>query len=87
VSTINSINDDRKRFNDLVMAVATDATGKSPGRTPKDWREALAGGKQSSHPSKSPKPTFGEMVNLAYQPVFAPVGFMQTKLTQVLFDT
>lgn len=47
VAQIKSINQDRKRFNDLVMAVAKDATGKDHGKTPKEWREALAGGNKS----------------------------------------
>ena len=86
VAKIKSINDDRKTFNDLVMAVATDATGKNPGHTPKNWRDALAGAKQSDRPSKAPKPTFGEMAVLAYQPVFAPAGFTTSRVTQVFKD-
>jgi hypothetical protein len=88
VAAIRSVNDDRKQFNDLVMAVATDATGKNPGRTPKEWREALAGPNQSIRSSKPPmKPTYGEMATLAYQPVFAPVGFTSTKFTHVIVDS
>jgi hypothetical protein len=88
VAMIKSVNDDRKQFNDLIMAVATDATGKNPGRTPKEWREALAGPNQSNRPSKTPmKPTFGEMATLVYQPVFAPIGFTSAKRTQVIVDS
>jgi hypothetical protein len=87
VAMIKSINDDRKKFNDVVIAVATDATGKNPGRTPKDWRDALARGKQSERPSRSPKPTFGELARLAYQPVFAPAGYGNTRITHVLVDS
>jgi hypothetical protein len=88
VAMIRSINDDRKRFNDLVMAVAKDATGKNLGRTPKEWRDALAGPNQSTRRSKTPmKPTFGEMATLVYQPVFAPIGFKNTTLTRVFVDT
>jgi hypothetical protein len=87
VAQIKSINEDRKQFNDLVMAVATDATGKNPGRAPKDWRDALARGKQSEKPSKTPKPTFGEMAILAYQPVFAPAGYSTSRVTHVLVDS
>ena len=54
VATIKSINHDRKQYNDLVMAVATDTTGKNPGRTPKEWRDALARRNQSDRPSKTP---------------------------------
>ncbi len=88
VAMIESINEDRKRFNDLIMAAARDATGKDPGRTPKEWREALARGNRSDRPLKFPmKPTFGEMATLVYQPVFAPVGYRDTTLTRVYVDT
>ena len=77
VNLIKSINKDRKKFNELVMAVAKNATGKDGGQTPKEWRQTLAAGNGiSKQPSRTPeKPTFGEMVSLAYNPVFAPVGF------------
>jgi hypothetical protein len=87
VAIIKSINDDRKRFNDLVMAVAKDATGKNPGRTPTEWREALAVPNQSKRRSKAPmKPTFGEVETLVYQPVFAPIGYRNTTVTRVFVD-
>jgi hypothetical protein len=83
---IKSINDGRKQFNDLVMAVASDATGKNSGPTPKEWREALAGPNQSNRPSKTPnKPTFGEMATLVYQPVFAPTLVGSKTITQTRF--
>ena len=44
VNMIKSINEKRKKFNDLVMAVAKDATLKDGGKTPKEWRETLAAG-------------------------------------------
>src|SRR5262249_54304339 len=47
VAIIKSINDDRKQFNDLVMAVAKDTTGKDCGNSPKNWRDALAAGNAS----------------------------------------
>ena len=49
VAAIKSVNDDRKQFNDLVMAVATDATGKNPGRTPTE----LARGSRRAQPEQS----------------------------------
>ena len=36
VNMIKSINKERKKFNDLVIAVAKDATGKDGGKTPKE---------------------------------------------------
>ena len=53
VNMIKSINKERKKFNDLVMAVAKEATGKDGGKTPKEWRETLASGSGSS---KRPPP-------------------------------
>ncbi len=57
------------------MAVAKDATGKDGGKTPKEWRETLAAGSGFSKKPPAAKPTYGEMVALAYNPVFAPVGY------------
>jgi hypothetical protein len=74
VNMIKSINKDRNKFNDLVMAVAMAATGKDGGKTPKEWRETLAAGSGVSKQPTAAKPIYGEMVALAYNPVFAPVG-------------
>jgi hypothetical protein len=84
VAQIKSTNQDRKQFNDLVMAVAKDTTGKDRGETPKKWREALAAGNNSSkRPSRtSEKPTVPESVSLAYNPVFGPVGFTFQSVSQ-----
>jgi len=81
VALIKSINDDRKRFNNVIMAIAKDATGKDHGRTPKEWREALAAGSGSPKKADPSKPTFPEMVPLAYNPTFMPVGFSTRTLT------
>jgi hypothetical protein len=83
VNLIKSINKDRKRFNDLVMAVAKDATGKDVGNTPKEWREALAAANGFSQQPSPAKPTYGEMVALQYNPVFAPVGFTAQTLFKI----
>jgi hypothetical protein len=85
VKLIKSINSDRRNFNDLVMKVARDTTGKDGGTSPKEWRETLANGnglsKQPLPDSK--KPTYGEMVSLVYNPVYAPVGFTSQSLMKV----
>jgi hypothetical protein len=73
VNVIKEINDQRKRFNDLVIKVAKDASGLDNGNTPKEWRRALLGGNKVS-PAKSPRLTFNEVVPLDYNPVFAPMG-------------
>ena len=90
VKLVKSINDDRERFNNLVMAVAKWATGKDRNTT-KEWRDLLAIGQNSSkQPSRAPeKPTYDELVPLAYNPVFLPVGFMSRNYTstRVYVDT
>jgi hypothetical protein len=87
---IRAINSSRRQFNDLVMAVARDATGKDHGTTPKDWREGLAGANQQSpRTPPSSKPTVPEMVPLAYNPWLGPTGFFSQALirTQVYADS
>ncbi|MFI5454192.1 MAG: hypothetical protein ACHRXM_01955 [Isosphaerales bacterium] len=85
VALIKGTNADRKRFNDLVMAVAKAATGKDHGKTPKEWREAVAGGNNlSTQASRTPdKPTYGESVPLAYNPAFEPAGYTSLSRTRV----
>jgi hypothetical protein len=81
VRLIKSINEKRTKFNDLVMDVAKDATGRDNGKTPKEWRNALVPGNGVSE--QPAKPTYGEMVALAYNPVFAPVGFTIQSLFKI----
>jgi hypothetical protein len=88
VAQIKAVNDDRRHFNELVISVASYATGKSIGPEPKDWRKAIDGeGAEKPYrkePSKvAAKPTVNELVPLAYQPTFAQLGFM----TKVYVDT
>ncbi|HZW34072.1 MAG TPA: hypothetical protein VFF52_25335 [Isosphaeraceae bacterium] len=91
VERIKAINEDRKQFSERVMAVAKDTTGKDLGRTPKEWREALASGNNSSkQPERTrPKPTVPELVALDYNPLFGPVGFLSQSVTRtrVYVDT
>jgi hypothetical protein len=75
VTLIKSINDVRARFNDLVIAVLKFVTGKDRGRTPKEWRDALAANNQYDK-KPSPKPTLTELVPLAYNPTFGPLQFV-----------
>ncbi len=86
VNMIKSINKDRKKFNDLVMVVAKEATGKDGGKTPKEWRETLAAASGSSKQAPAAKRTYGEMVALAYNPVFAPVGYGAQALFRVFVN-
>jgi hypothetical protein len=85
VAQIEAINAERNTFNDLVIAVAKAASGKDLGRTPKDWRTALAGeDKYGKQPSRTaPKPILDALIPLAYNPAFAQLGFV----TRVIVDS
>jgi hypothetical protein len=89
VAIVKSANTGRKRFNDLIMAIAKDAAGVDHGKTPKDWRDALAGGNNAStQTARTPvKPTFGDVVSLDYTPAFEPVGFTSLKTIRLYVDT
>jgi hypothetical protein len=85
VDQIKSLNDDRQKFNELVIAVMKNVTGKDHGRTPKEWRDGLA----TSRPyhrqlSQTPrKPTRDEVAPAGYNPTFGQIGFM----TKIVFDS
>ncbi len=81
LSQIKSVNDERRHFNELVISVASYATGKSLGEDAESWQKAVVG--QLSNPSESVKPTLTELVPLEYQPTFAQVGFMN----RIVYDT
>ncbi len=85
VDLIKSINKERNRFNDLVMAVAKEVTGKDAGKTPKEWRDALAKANGVSRQRSPAKPTYDENVALAYNPAFAPVGITTQSLFKINF--
>ena len=72
VDAIDEQNQSAKQFNDLVMAVAKNASGKNPGDTPEEWRKALprrAGYREA--PDASPaKPTYEELIPPGYRPTF-----------------
>jgi hypothetical protein len=94
IAQIDSINEGFRQFNELVMSVAQAATGKSPGRTAKDWRDLLAKGKEgrySPRPRASGvKPTFDEMVPLAYLPDLSATVTRQYQtsfLTKTIVDS
>jgi hypothetical protein len=72
VAEIDTLNEQRKRFNELVIAVARNATGKALGNNPQEWREALPDKAGSAKTlARSPvKPTFDELVAPAYRPSF-----------------
>lgn len=80
VSQLKALNDSRRHFNELVISVASYATGKTFGPEVKDWRKAVHAEKQYEKEPRPNKPTVTEMVNLAYQPQFAQIGFMRTPL-------
>jgi hypothetical protein len=72
IAQIEALNDARKTFNELVMNVAKDASGKDLGKEPKAWRDALArNGRYRKDRKETPrKPTLDEVVPLAYLPRF-----------------
>jgi hypothetical protein len=82
LAVVKAINADRRRFNDIVIAVAVHATGKDLGQTPKGWRDAVAARttySERTSPSGE-KPTVTEMVPIAYNPVVLPrLAFMTTQ--------
>ena len=94
IAQVDSINERLRQFNELVMSVAQAATGKSPGRTAKDWRDLLAKGKDERYASRprrpDVKPTFDEMVPLAYVPNLAATVSRQSQtsfITQTIVDS
>ncbi len=87
---IRAINSGRRQFNDLVMAVARDASGKDLGVTPREWREGLLGANnQSPRTDPSAKPIVPEVVPLTYNPWFGPTGFFTQSVvrTRVFEDS
>jgi hypothetical protein len=81
VAELDTLNQNRNRFNELVIAVAKDATGKSPGESPADWRKELAGGKASETARPKPKPTVDELIAPAYRPNFDGQVGLSVRLT------
>ena len=82
VAVVKAINAARRRFSELVIAVAAYATGKDRGPTPKDWRAAVKGEKAEKKYAEEVKPTLNVAVPMAYQPAFAQIFFMQVKIVK-----
>ena len=94
VARLDSINEGLHQFNELVMTAAQASTGKSPGRTAKDWRTLLAasneGRSATPRARTATKPTLDEVVPLAYVPDLAAAfsSRMQTAfITQTFADS
>ena len=68
VARIDAINEQRSRFNELVMNAIKDATGKSLGKTPKEYRDSLAsnGARYKVRPKERRVPTLDEAVPIAF---------------------
>ena len=72
VSQVEAINQERKRFNEVVMAAARAASGKNPGETARQWRESIArADRYGARPESRRVPTVDELVPLGYVPNFA----------------
>jgi HEAT repeat protein len=80
---IEKLNRQRKNFNDLVVAVARNASGKIVGDKPEEWRAAIAGrnGSEKTPKTTPAKPTYDELVPLAYRPQFAQLSFVSSITT------
>jgi hypothetical protein len=93
IAQLDAINEGITKFNEQIMQVARNATGKNPGRTAKDWRDLLALGKDARYvrrPQSNPKLTINQMVPLDYLPDLsqAITRQMQTNfLTMTVVDT
>ncbi len=73
VARIEGINEQRRKFTDLVAAVARSATGKDPGNTAKEWRDSLAIQDDRYARQARPKRTLDVMVPLDYVPNVAAI--------------
>ncbi len=82
VAQVKAVNAARRHFSELVMAVASYATGKDRGPTPKEWRAAVKGEKEEKNYREENKPTLTELVPLGYQPTFAQLSFMRVKIVE-----
>jgi hypothetical protein len=93
IAQLDAINDGITKFNEQIMQVARNATGKNPGRTAKEWRDLLAQGKDGRYvrrPRTNPKLTVDQMVPLDYLPdlSLAITRQMQTSfLTTTVVDS
>jgi hypothetical protein len=80
VAQVKAINAARRHFSELVMAVASYATGKTIGTEPEAWRKAVgAQDAKTKYPTKE-KPTVTELVPMAYKPAFSQILFMKVRL-------
>lgn len=84
VALIKAMNAARRHFNELVISVATYATGKDRGPNPKDWRSAVHGDavEKKYQKEETQKPTLAQFVPLNYQPAFFDVIFMKVRIIQ-----
>ncbi|WP_435007376.1 hypothetical protein P12x_004694 [Tundrisphaera lichenicola] len=72
VAVVESLNEERKQFNEIVMAAARTASGKNPGSTAKNWRDLIAKvDRYGTRPVQRTVPTIDELVPLGYVPNFA----------------
>ncbi len=81
VVRIESMNQAREQFKGHIARVLKDATGQALGEDVEPWRDWLASLTGTSRPEREeqPKPTFNEVVPLAYKPYYGPA------FNQVLF--
>ncbi len=90
VAVVEATNEQRRQFNELVMAAAQGAIGADPGKTPKAWRDYLAKklNKYDKRPASQPKPTVTELVPIAFEySVMAQTSFLTSTNTRTYVDT
>ncbi len=91
VAVVEAANEQRRQFNELVMAAAQGAIGADPGKTPKAWRDYLAKklNKYDKRPAAvQPKPTVTELIPIAFEySVMAQTSFLTSTSTRTYVDT
>jgi hypothetical protein len=81
IAAIEAQNTARKSFNELVLMVVRDATGKDIGTKREEWEAALASPQAYvKKASRNPKPTLAEFVPIAYTPRISPELTFVTQL-------
>jgi hypothetical protein len=81
IAAIESLNKARRDFNDVVLNVVRDSTGKDIGTKRDDWNAALTGPREYAKKAAPQKPTVDQVVALAYQPAVNPQLSFVTRIT------
>ena len=79
---IEAANAARRAFNERVLSILKDATGKDPGDRPEDWTTWLAAraGQSPPRPETRPRRTVEQRVPLDYNPVFGQLMLLSQRV-------